>query len=193
MRRPLALLIPILVLLAACSLPSTQDMQGKPPIQITNEPEASTLDRLGCVMGIQGTAASLYGTYKALREGNESDTGLAPMVNNDGLAVIVNVRNPDQWKKVATYGTLAAANLVVTANECRYSLFSGTVITYWCGSEHLLRRTDGRPMYANEYDFFFHSYACFNGWAYYGENWWADPYYTCRITPGWCIRYDDNG
>ena len=148
---------------------------------------------MSCLIGINGTIGSLYGAYREIQKAQEGDTGIAPMVTNDGTLVYVNVKVPENWRKIAGYVGLGAAEGYITAQECRYSLFAGHAITYWCGSEHLLRRTDGQPMYADQYDFFFREYRCFNGWAYYGDNWWADPYYSCRVNPGWCIRYDDNG
>jgi hypothetical protein len=189
MRRRLLYLMPLVLLVAACSLPSQQDMQGKRPIQITSDTnDVNILDRLGCVMGIQATGAGVIGTWRSMQQGQQTDSGLALMVTNDGVGVFAQVRNG--WRQTAKWALGTSLTGAVTANDCRYTLFSGTTITYWCGSEHLLRKTNGVPMYVEEYDYFFMHSSCLDGWAYFYGPFMEG---NCVVVPGWCIRYDDNG
>src|SRR5262245_65844338 len=91
--RKLLCLIPLCMLVMACSLPDAQEMQGKPPIKLTTEND-STKERLGCLIGIEGVLGGAVMTYKAWREGTEGDTGLAPMLDANGTLVYGQVKGP---------------------------------------------------------------------------------------------------
>jgi len=174
MKRLALCFILVVLVVAGCSLPNVDDINGKKPIMITNEPGSSELQRLGCILGIQATGAGAIATWRELNRAEGSDTGLAYMLNNDGTLAVVNVRS--NWRKIAGYAGITALNAAVTADQCRYTLFAGQSITYWCGAgERIIHKWDrfddaANPVQMNpqDYDFFFNSgyYVCWNGWAY---------------------------
>lgn len=186
--RKLLCLIPLCMLVMACSLPDAQEMQGKPPIKLTTEND-STKERLGCLIGIEGVLGGAVMTYKAWREGTEGDTGLAPMLDANGTLVYGQVKVPGNWRKVAGYAAFTAASAYVTPWECLYTLASGTSITYWCGvKEHFIRRWDDQPLNADNYDYFFRNSRCnWDGYAY----WIPSTDIDVCADPGWCIKHTD--
>ena len=140
-------------------MPGRDEMYAKKPLKLENMPEGNELDRIGCIMGLQATGAGVIGTYREITKGQQSDTGLAPVVTPDGTIIMADVRT--NWKRVAGWAGYTALSAAVTANDCRNTIFIGG-IAYWCGGpEQSLYDVLGNLAYdAHSVDYFFNS----GGW-----------------------------